>query len=194
MTRWINKLDRIVISIRVSIKILWITWVWYNAIGRSKAVNIRDVETGIHVDEANIIAPHIVTLVACKAHIRQVSGGFGAPVAEGEVAGEATGHDVPGRAAHMPWPIAQQAGAAQMVTMQEEYPILLTVWVTTYPRSNRLPCQVVGTALDDSAAIHLLLIPRKGIVDFGATWLNRQQPLPAGIVEEFGDFIIVAKR
>ena len=79
----------IVISVGVSIVALG---VGDEGVSGGEAGNGRQVVAGVHVDEAEVGGGEVVVLVAGVASVSQVGRWFGAPVAEGVVAGGTAGN------------------------------------------------------------------------------------------------------
>ena len=109
MPRRINKIERVIDCVTVTVKALWVGKVGHDGVGAGEPAYAGHVKAGIHVDEANVIAAAVfAALVPGKAAVADsalLARRRGAVAAKGVVA-----HHIAHRVAHR---VRHGAGAAQ---------------------------------------------------------------------------------
>ena len=141
-------------------------------------VNIRQIESGTHINQAQVAGPEVVVPVAGKTNVGQPGRGCGAEAAEGVVAAGAAGHYRAGGG-------GGQAGGAEMIAVQVVERIIAAAH-HLHAQGHRLPGNGIGDAAGGSGTVDLLLVAGEGIVAGFAPRVHRLHPDTGGIIGEAG--------
>jgi hypothetical protein len=198
---------RTVSDVGIAVKVLGIAGLWDQGIGRGEAAQRGQVKTPPHVDEADAITPQVVLPVPGEAAVGNRRRRCGAVVAEGQVASSGRLYHAP--RVRLPLAIGQEAGAAQVVSVEVEQAVVAAVRVVADSRGDGLPTHEVGAALDGGRGHpalsrtrsvqtlpllpQLFLVGWIGVVGEGALvfqdrragrFYNSHDPLPVSVIGE----------